>query len=323
MSASRRALLALPLIAATTPLAAQELGPVSLIVPFAPGGTTDLGARLIVPRAAHHLGAPMVVENRPGAGGATAADHVRRATPDGRTLLFAVASTHGVNPAVFSDLSYDAVADFAPVALLGVTPFVLVVRADAPFRTAAELVAALRAAPGRHNYGSAGVGSMPHLAGEWLKAETGTRAEHVAYRGGGPALQALLAGEISYMLESIPTVAGALADGRLRALGRATKRPGGRYGNIPSLAEQGVADIDAETWIMAVAPAHTPTPVLARLNTAFNAAVAEPELARRLSEIGTEPVMDSTPESAAAHIRAEIARWQGVVRRAGLTITRG
>lgn len=323
MPTRRHALLSLPLLAAASPVAAQETGPVSLIVPFAPGGTTDLGARLIVPRAAHHLGATMVVENRPGAGGATAADHVRRAAPDGRTLLFAVASTHGVNPAVFNDLPYDAVADFAPVALLGVTPFVLVVRADAPFQTAAELVAALRAAPGRYNYGSAGVGSMPHLAGEWLKAATGTQAEHVAYRGGGPALQALLTGEITFMVESIPTVAGALADGRLRALGRATKRPGGRHGNIPSLAEQGVADLDAETWIMAVAPAGTPAPMLARLNTAFNAAMAEPELARRLSEIGTEPVTDSTPESAAHHIRQEIARWREVVRAAGLNITRG
>jgi tripartite-type tricarboxylate transporter receptor subunit TctC len=125
------------------------------------------------------------------------------------------------------------------------------------------------------------------------------------------------------MIESIPTIAGALADGRVRALGRATKRPGGRYGDIPSLAEQGVADIDAETWIMAVAPAGTPAAVLARLNAAFNAAVAEQEVRRRLSDIGTEAIGDSTPESAAAHVRAEIARWRAVVRRAGLRITRG
>lgn len=303
-------------------VSAQSGRAVTLVVPFAPGGTTDLGARIIAPRAAHHLGSQMVVENRTGAGGATAADQVRRAAPDGHTLFFAVASTHGVNPAVFRDLPYDAVADFAPVALLGVTPFLLVVRADAPYRNAQELIAAMREAPGRMNYGSAGVGSMPHLASEWMLAETRTRAEHVAYRGGGPALQGLLAGEVGFMIESTPTIAGALADGRLRALGRATRRAGGRFGDVPSLAEQGLGAIDAETWIMAVAPAGTPAPVLARLNTAFNAAVAEPETTRRLSDIGTEPVTDSTPESAAAHIRAEIARWRGVVEAAGLTITR-
>ena len=322
----RRALLAAPGLLLAGQADAQPAFPsrtVSLVVPFAPGGTTDLGARIIAPRAAHHLGGQMVVENRPGAGGATAADAVRRAAPDGHTLLFAVASTHGVNPAVFDDLPYDAERDFAPVALLGVTPFALVVRGDSPVRTAADLVALLRAEPGRHNYGSAGVGSMPHLAAEWFKAEAGVTSEHVAYRGGGPALQGLLAGEVTWMIESIPTIAGVLADGRVRALGRATKRPGGRHGSIPSLAEQGIANIDAETWIMAVAPAGTPGPVLSRLNAAFNAAVAEEEVRRRLADIGTEAIVDSTPETAAAHIRAEIARWRAVVQRAGLRITRG
>lgn len=321
----RRAFLAGSAALATSLLATPSLAqgrPITLVVPFAPGGTTDLGARLIAPRAAHHLGAPVVVENRPGAGGANAANQVRRAAPDGQTLMFAVAATHGVNPAVFDDVPYDAVADFAPVALLGVTPFVLAVRADHPAQSAKDLVDLLRREPGRHNYGSAGVGSMPHLGGEWFKAETGIQAEHVAYRGGGPALQALLAGEVTYLIESIPTLAGALADGRVRALARTTKREGGRYGDIPTLAGLGIADIDVETWIMATAPAGTPSETLARLNAGFNAAVAEAELGRRLSEIGTEPVFDSTPESAAAHVRAEIARWRGVVQRAGLRIVR-
>ncbi|TQF82027.1 tripartite tricarboxylate transporter substrate binding protein [Elioraea sp. Yellowstone] len=319
---ARRTLLAAGLAPAPLAPAAQTGGrPLVLVVPFAPGGSTDVGARLIAPRLAHHLGRPVVVENRPGAGGATAADQVRRAEPDGSTLLIAVASTHGVNPAVFPDLPYDAERDFAAVALLGVTGFVLVVRAEAGFADMNALVARLRAEPGRHNYASAGVGSMPHLAGEWFRTALGLQVEHVPYRGGGPAMTALLAGEVTYMIESVPTVAGAIADGRLKALARASARASGPAAALPPLADL-IPGFDAETWILAAAPAGTPTPVLARLNAAFNAALAEPELAGRLRAIGTEPVTDSTPASAARHISTEIARWKRVVAETGVTIER-
>jgi tripartite-type tricarboxylate transporter receptor subunit TctC len=319
---ARRTLLAAGLALAPHALAAQPGSrPLVLVVPFAPGGSTDVGTRLIAPRLAHHLGRSVVVENRPGAGGATAADQVRRAEPDGSTLLIAVAATHGVNPAVFPDLPYDAERDFAAVALLGVTGFVLVVRADAGFADMAALVAKLRAEPGKHNYASAGVGSMPHLAGEWFRTALGLEVVHVPYRGGGPAMTALLAGEVTYMIESIPTVAGALADGRLKALARASARASGPAVALPSLADL-VPGFDAETWILAAAPAGTPAPALARLNAAFNAALAEPELAERLRAIGTEPVTDCTPESAARHISTEIARWRRVVAETGVTIER-
>jgi tripartite-type tricarboxylate transporter receptor subunit TctC len=320
MLARRHLLAALAL--APTKLIAQPAGrAVTLVVPFAPGGSTDVGVRLIAPRLAYHLGQPVVVENRPGAGGVTAADQVRRAVPDGSTLLIAVASTHGVNPAVFLDLPYDAERDFAAVALLGVTGFVLVVRADAGFPDMNALVARLRAEPGRHNYASAGVGSMPHLAGEWFRTALGLEVEHVPYRGGGPAMVALMGGEVTYMVESIPTVAGAIADGRLKALARASVRASGPVAQLPPLADL-VPGFDAETWILAAAPAGTPAPELARLNVAFNAALAEPELAKRLRAIGTEPVTDSTPESAARHISAEVARWRRVVSETGVKIER-
>lgn len=320
---ARRTLLAAGLALAPLALAAQPAGrPLVLVVPFAPGGSTDVGTRLIAPRLAHHLGRSVVVENRPGAGGATAADQVRRAEPDGNTLLIAVASTHGVNPAVFPDLPYDAERDFAAVALLGVTGFVLVVRADAGFADLAALVVRLRAEPGRHNYASAGVGSMPHLAGEWFRTALGLEVVHVPYRGGGPAMTALLAGEVTYMIESIPTVAGAMADGRLKALARASARAAGPAAALPAIAELGIPGFDAETWILAAAPAGTPEPVLARLNAAFNAALAEPELAGRLRAIGTEPVTDSTPGSAARHISTEITRWRRVVAETGVKIER-
>ncbi|MFN6955895.1 MAG: Bug family tripartite tricarboxylate transporter substrate binding protein [Acetobacteraceae bacterium] len=330
--ASRRSLLATPALLAASalpPLPARAQGAfparsVSLVVPFAPGGTTDVVARIVQEPLSRHLGVAVTVENRPGAGGAVGAEVVRRSAPDGHTILLATASTHGVNPAVFDDLPYDAERDFAPIALLGTTPQALAVRADHPARRVADLVARLRAEPGRLNYASAGVGSITHLASEWfLQAAGGLAAEHVPYRGGGPALQAVIAGEADFVLETTATLAGAVHGGRVRLLAVATARRSAAFPDVPTLQEEGFAGFDAASWTMAVAPAGTPAPVLMRLNAAFNAAVAEEEVRRRLADIGTEAIADSTPESAAAHIRVEIARWRAVVQRAGLRITRG
>ncbi len=311
---------ALGLLAA--PARAQQGRAVTIIVPFAPGGSTDIGARLIAPRLAAHLDQAVVVENRAGAGGATAADYARRLPPDGQSLLLGVAATQAVNPALFADLPYDPERDFAAIALLGVTGFVLVVAAASGIMDVQGLVARLKAEPGKHNFGSAGVGSMPHLAGEWFAKGAGVQVEHVAYRGGGPAMQALLSGEVTFMIESVPTVAGAIADGRLRAIARASQRPAGPQAGLPTIAELAVPGFDAETWLLALAPAGTPAPVLLRLNRAFNAALAEPDLVRRLAEIGTIAVSDSTPESAAAFARDELARWRRVVAETGARIER-
>lgn len=322
MTRRRHLLAAAALGLAPVPLAAQQGRTVTLVVPFAPGGSTDIGARLVATRLAAHLGQTVVVENRAGAGGSTAADYVRRLPADGQTLLLGVAATQAVNPALFADLPYDPERDFAPVALLGVTGFVLVVLASSGITDMAGLLARLRAEPGKHNFGSAGVGSMPHLAGEWFAKGTGVQVEHVAYRGGGPAMQALLSGEVTFMIESVPTVAGAIADGRLRAIARASQRAAGPQAGLPTISDLAVRGFDAETWILALAPAGTPAPVLARLNAAFNAALAEPELAGRLAEIGTVAVADSTPETAATFAREELARWRRVVAQTGVRITR-
>lgn len=322
MTRRRHLLAAAALGLAPVPLAAQQGRTVTLVVPFAPGGSTDIGARLVATRLAAHLGQTVVVENRAGAGGSTAADYVRRLPADGQTLLLGVAATQAVNPALFADLPYDPERDFAPVALLGVTGFVLVVLASSGITDMAGLLARLRAEPGKHNFGSAGVGSMPHLAGEWFAKGTGVQVEHVAYRGGGPAMQALLSGEVTFMIESVPTVAGAIADGRLRAIARASQRAAGPQAGLPTISDLAVRGFDAETWILALAPAGTPAPVLARLNAAFNAALAEPELAGRLAEIGTVAVADSTPETATTFAREELARWRRVVAQTGVRITR-
>jgi tripartite-type tricarboxylate transporter receptor subunit TctC len=266
----------------------------------------------------------VVVETGRGGGGGVAAEQARRAAPDGGVILLATASTHGVNPAVFPDLPYDAERDFAPVALLGVTPQALAVAPRLPAADVAGLIALLRAEPGRHNFASAGVGSITHLAGEWFRqAAGGLDFLHVPYRGGGPALQAVATGEASFTIETTATLAGAIRDGRVRALAVASRERSRAFPELPTLHESGLEGFNAGSWTMAVAPAGTPAPVVMRLNAAFNAALAEPELARRLAEIGTEPVTTSTPDSAAAHIRAEIARWREVVRAGNLRLERG
>jgi len=321
MLLKRRSALAVGILAAPV-LARAQSRSVTLVVPFAPGGTTDIGARLIAPRLAAHLGQNFVVENRAGAGSATGAEHARRQAPDGQTILIAAAATLAVNPALFPDTPYDPIRDFAPIALLGVTGFVLVVPAASGITDLAGLIAKLRAEPGKHNYASAGVGSMPHLAGEWFRHALGLQTEHVAYRGGGPAMQARLSGEVTFMLESVPTVAGAIADGRLRALARASLRPGGPFAALPAIAHQAVPGFDAETWILAAAPAGTPPATLTRLNAAFNAALTEPELAQRLAEIGTFAVADSTPASTAQFVAQELDRWKNVISQTGVKIER-
>ncbi len=321
MTMKRRTALAAGLLFAPMTAHAQTRS-VTMVVPFAPGGTTDIGARLIAPRLAAHLGQNVVVENRAGAGSATGAEHVRRQAPDGQTILIAAAATLAVNPALFPDTPYDPIRDFAPIALLGVTGFVLVVPAASGITDLAGLIAKLRAEPGKHNYASAGVGSMPHLAGEWVRHALGLQTEHVAYRGGGPAMQAMLSGEVTFMVESVPTVAGAIADGRLRALARASLRPAGPFASLPAIADQGVPGFDAETWILAAAPAGTPPATLTRMNAAFNAALAEAELAQRLAEIGTIAVADSNPASASQFVAQELGRWKRVITETGVKIDR-
>jgi tripartite-type tricarboxylate transporter receptor subunit TctC len=281
-------------------------------------------ARVIQEPLSRRLGVAVVVENRPGAGGAVGAEVVRRAIPDGHVVLLATASTHGVNPAVFDDLPYDAERDFAPIALLGLTPQALAVRADHPARRVADLVALLRAEPGRHNYASAGVGSITHLASEWfLQMAGGLAVQHVPYRGGGPALQAVIAGEATFVLETTATLAGAVQGGRVRLLAVASSRRSAAFPEVPTLQEEGFADVAVGSWTMAVAPAGTPAATIARWNAALREVMADREVQDRLAAVGTEAVTDSTPESAAAHIRADIARWRAVVQQAELRITRG
>jgi len=311
----RRALLAL---LPTTALAFPERA-ITLIVPFAAGGSTDIAARLLAERLSALLAARVVVENRTGAGGAVGSEAVKRAPADGHTLLFASASSHGANPAVFRDLSYDAVADFAAVALTGVTPLALAVPPGG-----ARDVAGLRAqlADGRGAYGSAGAGSLTHLSSELFLQRVGLRAEHIPYRGGAPALEALARGEVPFAMDTLAGVAGLAADGRIRLLAVGTARPAPTHPQLPTLESQGLAPYDLSTWNALLAPAGTPAERVAALARAVHAALAEPALAARLAGLGVEVPAPTGPAATQAFIAAEIAKFRAVADAAGLRLER-
>ncbi len=311
----RRSLLALLPSAA---LAFPERA-ITLVVPFAAGGSTDIAARLLAERLTALLAARVVVENRTGAGGAVGSEAARRATPDGHTLLFASASSHGANPAVFRDLPYDALADFAPVALTGVTPLALAV----PPRGPAD-VAALRAqlADGRGAYGSAGAGSLTHLSAELFLQRAGLRAEHIPYRGGAPALEALARGEVPFAMDTLAGVSALAADGRIRLLAVGTARPAPSHPNLPTLESLGLAPYDLSTWNAMLAPAGTPPERVALLARAVHAALAEPALAARLAGLGVDVPEPTGPAATLAFIAAEIEKFRAVAQAAGLRMER-
>jgi tripartite-type tricarboxylate transporter receptor subunit TctC len=290
-----------------------------LTVPFAPGGSTDIAARLIAERLGAALSQRVVVENRAGAGGAIGAEAVRRAPADGHALLMASASTHGVNPAVFADLPYDALTDFAPVALTGVTPLALMV----PPGGAAGL-AGLRAAlaGGGGAYASAGAGSITHLAAELFLARAGLRAEHVPYRGGGPAMEAVARGEVPFGFETLATLAGPARDGRVRLLGLAAAARSPALPDLPTLSELRLPEVEVSTWNAVLAPAGTPAARQEVLAAALIRVLDEPELAARLARLGVEVPRPTGPAETAAFIRAEIAKFRAVAAAAAIRLER-
>ncbi|MBS7809948.1 Bug family tripartite tricarboxylate transporter substrate binding protein [Roseococcus pinisoli] len=315
----RRSLLVLAgLFLPTAALAFPERG-ITLIVPFGPAGSTDIAARLLADRLSARLSARVVVENRAGAGGAVGSEAAKRAMPDGHTLLFASASSHGANPAVFQDLPYDAVRDFDAVALTGVTPLALAVAPNGP-RDLAALRGALAEAPG--TYGSAGAGSITHLAAELFLARTQLRAEHIPYRGGGPALEALARGEVSFVFETLASLSGIARDGRVRLLAVATPARTPTWPELPTLEEGGLAPFDVSTWNALLAPRGTPPARIATLAAAVQDCLAEPALAERLAGLGVAVPPPTGPEATSRFIAAEVAKFRGIAEGAGLRLER-
>jgi len=317
----RRSLLALA--ALPMPALAFPERSVTIIVPFAAGGSTDIAARLIAERLSALLSGRFVVENRTGAGGAVGSEAVKRATPDGHTLLMASASSHGANPAVFRDLPYDAVSDFAPIALTGVTPLALAVPPSGPPLGVVD-VAGLRAAlaDGRGNYGSAGAGSITHLAGELFLSRAGLRAEHIPYRGGAPALEALARGEVTFALDTLAGLNALSEAGRIRLIAMGTARRAPTHPQLLTLEEQGVAPFDLSTWNALLAPRGTPPERLAGLSRAVHEALAEPALAQRLAGLGVGVPEPTGPAQTAEFIAAEVGKFRAIAEGAGLRLER-
>jgi len=292
--------------------------PIRLLVPFPPGGSTDIVARIVAQKVSAQLGQPLIVENRGGAGGTIGSAVVAKAAPDGYSLLVGSTSTHVVAPSVYAKLEYDPVKDFAPVSLMAVSPYLLVVNPAVQAKTVKELVDLMRAQPGRLNYASAGIGSTTHLSMEMLKSASSTFALHIPYNGNGPAGAAVIAGQVEILFGSLPAVLPHVKSGRVRALAVGTLKRSPSLPEVPTVAESGYAGFDASLWLAIMAPAGTPAPVIERLNKEILAAVSAPDTRDLLDKAGAE-VLTSTPAELAAMIRDGVAKYAKIVKTAGVT----
>ena len=291
--------------------------PIRLMVPFPPGGSTDIVARIVAQKLGSQLGQQLVIENRGGAGGTLGTAVVAKAPPDGYTLVVGTTSTHVVAPSVYQKLEYDPVRDFAPVSLVAVTPYLLVVNPNVPAKSVKELVELMKAQPGKLNYASAGVGSTTHLAMEMLKGASNTYALHIPYNGNGPAGTAVIAGQVEILFGSLPAVLPHAKSGRVRALAVGTPKRSPSLPEVPTVHESGYPGFDASLWLAFFAPAGTPQPVVDRLHKEIVAVVSAPDTRETLDKAGAEP-LTSTPAELAAMIRDGVGKYAKVVKAAGV-----
>ena len=293
--------------------------PVRLVVPFPAGGATDLLARAISQRAAENLGQPIVIDNRPGAGGTIGADAVAKAVPDGYTLLIATGSTHSIGPSFNPKLPYDVVRDFVPMVDVARTTGVLVVPAQLGVRTLPEFLALLRASPGKYNFGSSGNGTFSHLSGELFKGQGRVFMTHIPYRGTGLVFTDMMAGQIHMLIDNYVTAQPHIRDGTLRAIGVTSLRRLPFAPDLPTLDEQGLKGFDVDNWFGIYGPRGTPPEIVARINAAFNRALQEPDLMKRLAALGATPT-GGTPQQMAQMVAADTARWAKLIRERHLVL---
>ena len=294
--------------------------PIRFIVPYAAGGTTDLLSRAIAQKLSEALGQSVVPDNRPGAGGNVGAEIVAKSPPDGYTMLMAPVSPMAINVTLYgSKMTFNPEKDFAPVTLVAKVPLVVVVNPSVPAKTLLELIALAKSKPGQLNYGSAGNGSSNHLVGEMLKTAAGINMVHIPYRGGGPGMMALVAGQIDVLIGQVPTVTPMVNAGRLRALAVSGAQRSPALPDVPTMAEAGLPGFDATAWYSIVVPAGTPKPIISRLNAELVKILKSPDIRARLVSEGAD-VETSTPEELGAFVHAEIQKWSKAVRESGTKI---
>ena len=323
---TRRAALALGLSAASLFAMAAGAGaqqfpdrPVTLVIPFAAGGSTDVVGRIIAQKMSDDLGQQVVVENVAGAGGNIGADRVARADPDGYTILMGTVATHALNPLILKTKPYDPEKDFAPVSLLVVVPNVLVVNPALPAKNVEELIALLKADPEKYSYASSGNGTPLHLSGELFKAMAGVDIQHIPYKGAGPALNDVVGNQVPIMFDNLPSSSAHIKGGTLRALGVTTAERAASFPDIPTIAESGVPGYETYTWNALFAPAGTPKEAIDRLNASANKAMKDPAVIEKMNGFSAR-IVGSTPEELAAHVKAELAKWAPVVKNANISM---
>lgn len=303
--------------ASSASFAAWPDRPVTLLVPFSSGGTVDSVARLVAVQLGQQLNTKIIVENIPGAGGTIATERVARSKPDGLTLLFTTPN-HTINPAVLRNLPFDTEHDFAPVSMVAQIPELLIANSKEPFNDFNGFVAYAKAHPGQLNYGSAGIGTLPHVTMELLLQKLGLHVVHIPYKGAAPAMNDLLGGQVAMKMDTVVTSLPQIKAGRLRPLALAGEKRSAQLPDVPTLSELGVKGYDGMLWMAILAPRDTPPAVIDTINKAVVRSVHDPKLLQSFAVYGVEPV-GGTPAALQSQISSELKQWADVVKRAGIT----
>jgi tripartite-type tricarboxylate transporter receptor subunit TctC len=317
--ASWMAGIALAVVASAAFAQAWPSKPIKYIVPFAPGGTTDILGRTIADKLTIVLGVPVVVENKPGAGGGLGAEFVAKSAPDGYTIMGGTISTHAINASLYKDLPYDPVKSFVPITLIARVPNMLVINPAVPAKNVAELIALMKANPGKYTFASSGNGTSQHLSGELFKMTAGVDMQHIPYKGSPPALQDVMGGSVTMTFDNITTAWPLAKDGKLRALAVTTAQRSSVAPEVPTLAESGLPGYEIGSWQGVFAPAGTPPDIVRRLNAEIVKIINSPDVKQKLVALGAEPA-PNTPEEFAAMVKAEVVKWSDVVKKSGAKV---
>jgi len=307
------------MFAAVNAQAAYPDRPIKLIVPYPPGGTTDLLARTLAPRLSERLGQPILIENRAGAGGVIGSQVVAKSAADGYTLVFGSIASHGILPAIQMPPPYDPLKDFAPVSLVAITPNVLLANVSAPVKNVAELIALAKNQPGKLNFGSTSLGGSPHMSGELLKSQAKIQMVHIPYKGGAPMLVDLMGGQILYAFDNLPSSIQHIRSGKVKALAVTTAKRWPYAPEIPTMAEAGLAGYESSAWFGLLAPGNTPKPIIDLLNKHISSILKQQEVEKIFLDQGAMPI-GNAPEDFTRFISAEMQKWKTVVSDTGVKL---